>query len=192
MESKETVKFTIDGVEVEAEKGQTILDIACKHGIDIPTLCHHKALDGYSACRLCSVEVTKKGRTKLTASCTYPVQDGIDVKTNSEDVVKIRRMVMESLLASAPNSEDIKDLAKDFGVDNTRFKICEDKENKCIMCGLCVRICKNRVGLGAIGFGNRGAKRTITTPFGELSDFCSTCGACSVVCPTGAINLKEF
>ncbi len=192
MEEENTVKFTINGVEVEARKGQMILDVATEYDIKIPTLCYHKALAGYSACRLCVVEITKRGRSRITASCTYPVEEGIEVITNSDEVIKIRKLIMESLLARAPNSEEIKKLAKELGVEKTRFKINEDKENKCVLCGLCVRICNEIIGAGAIGFASRGAYRTVITPFGELSDFCLTCGACTGVCPTDAIDLEEI
>ncbi len=186
------VKFTINGLEIEAEKGQTLLDVATQHGIRIPTLCYHIALSGYSACRLCMVEVTKRGRKKFSASCTYPVEEGIEVKTDSEDVIKIRKLIMESLLAQAPNSEEIKDLARELGVENTRFGLNEDLENKCILCGLCVRVCRERMNVSAIGFAGRGANRKIATPFDKLSDVCITCGACSQVCPTDAIILEDI
>ena len=192
MADNTTIRLTINGQEVEAEKGQMLLDVACKNGIKIPTLCHHKSLGGYGACRLCVAEVTKRGRTKLTASCTYPVQDGVSVETNTEDLIKIRRLVIESMLARAPNSPEIKELAEELGVESTRFKLNPDEDNKCILCGLCVRICNEKIKIGAIGFANRGAERIITPPFEEYSDVCSTCGACSVVCPTGAIDIKLF
>jgi len=187
-----TIRLTIDGHEVEAEKGEMLLDVACKNGIKIPTLCHHKSIGGYGACRLCVAEVTKRGRTKLTASCTYPVQEGVSVETNTEDLIKIRRFVIESMLARAPNSPEIKELAEELGVESTRFKLNPDEDNKCILCGLCVRICNEKIKIGAIGFANRGAERMITPPFEDFSDVCSTCGACSVVCPTGAIDIKLF
>ena len=186
------IRLTINGQEFEAEKGQMLLDVACKNGIKIPTLCHHKSLGGYGACRLCIAEVTKRGRTNLTASCTYPVQDGVSVETNTEELIKIRRLVIESMLARAPNSPEIKELAEDLGVESTRFKLNPDEDNKCILCGLCVRICNEKMKIGAIGFANRGAERMITPPFEDYSDVCSTCGACSVVCPTGAIDIKLF
>jgi len=192
MADNTTIRLTIDGQEVEAEKGQMLLDVACKNGIKIPTLCHHKSLGGYGACRLCVAEVTKRDRTKLTASCTYPVQDGVSVETNTEDLIKIRRLIIESMLARAPNSPEIKELAEELGVESTRFKLNPDEDNKCILCGLCVRICNEKMKIGAIGFANRGADRMITPPFEDFSDVCSTCGACSVVCPTGAIDIKLF
>lgn len=192
MADNTTIQLTINGQEVEAEKGQMLLDVACKNGIKIPTLCHHKSLEGYGACRLCVAEVTKQGRTKLTASCTYPVQDGVSVETNTEDLIKIRRLVIESMLARASNSPEIKELAEELGVESTRFKMNPDEDNKCILCGLCVRICNEKMKIGAIGFANRGAERMITPPFEVYSDVCSTCGACSVVCPTGAIDIKLF
>jgi NADH dehydrogenase/NADH:ubiquinone oxidoreductase subunit G len=161
MSQEAPIKFTIDGIEVEAEKGQMVLEVAAKYGIKIPTLCYHKALPGYSACRLCMVEVQRGERKKLTAACTYPAQDGIDVKTNSDDVIRIRKLIIESLMAQAPGSEEIKNMAKELGVEETRFTINEDENNKCILCGLCVRICNQRIGAGAIGFMNRGSLITV-------------------------------
>ncbi|TFG39542.1 MAG: 4Fe-4S dicluster domain-containing protein [Candidatus Aminicenantes bacterium] len=192
MADNTNIRLTINGQEVEAEKDQMLLDVACKNGIKVPTLCHHKSLGGYGACRLCVAEVTIRGRTKLTASCTYPVQDGVSVETNTEELIKIRRLVIESMLATAPNSPEIKELAEELGVESTRFKLNPDEDNKCILCGLCVRICNEKIKIGAIGFANRGAERMITPPFEDYSDVCSTCGACSVVCPTGAIDIKLF
>jgi len=186
------VTFTIDGEKVEADEGMTVLEFAQKQGIEIPTLCYHKALEPYGGCRLCLVEVTDNGRTSLMASCSYLIKDGIEIKTASDRVITTRKMVMELLLARCPNSDDVKALAKEMGVDGTRFAINENKDEKCVLCGLCVRICKDVMGLGVTGFVNRGYKRDKTTPFGELSKLCMTCGACTFVCPTDAFGLDEI
>jgi heterodisulfide reductase subunit A len=185
------VRFTIDGLEVEAEKGTMLLEVATKNSINIPTLCHHPALEAYSACRLCIVAVTKRGRTKYTASCSYPVDEGIEVVTNSEDILKLRKMTIEALLAWAPNSEDLRTFAAEIGIEETRFKLNEDLENKCILCGLCVNICRDVMGVDALGFANRGVNRKVTTPFDECSAVCTTCGACEKVCPTDAIHVTN-
>jgi heterodisulfide reductase subunit A len=191
MEEKETIKFTINGKEVEARPGEMLLDVAQGNNISIPRLCHHAALKPYSACRLCIVEIKKSGRTKFTASCSYPVSEGIEVKTESDDVLRLRKMTLEALLAQAPDAKEIRAMARDYGLVKTRFKENEDKTERCILCGLCIRICRERMGVSALGFAGRGVKRRVDTPFSKFSDVCITCGACESVCPTNAIDLKK-
>ncbi len=189
---EDIVKFTINGVEVQGKQGEMLLDVARKNGIFIPTLCHHPALKPYSACRLCVVEVIKTGRRKFTASCSFPISNGVEVNTESEDVIKLRKMTLEALMAQAPDSKEIKNMAGYYGITETRFKENEDKENRCILCGLCIRVCGERMGVSALGFAGRGANRRLDTPFGRLSDVCITCGACESVCPTDAIKLGKM
>jgi heterodisulfide reductase subunit A len=185
----ELVEVTIDGRNVQIEKDRTVLDAARKLNIDIPTLCHHEALEPYGACRLCLVEATQGKRTRIVTSCNYPVSDGLDVRTNTDKVVKLRRGVAELLLARCPNSPEVRAMAAKLGVDETPFK---KSDEQCILCGLCVRVCRDVMGVGAIGFVNRGSKREISTPFKEMSDVCVSCGACAFVCPTGAITLDKI
>ncbi len=185
----ELVELTIDGNTVQIESGKTILDAARKLNIDIPTLCHHEAVEPYGACRLCLVEATQGNRTRMVTSCNYPVSDGLHICTNTERVAKLRRGIAELLLARCPNSEQVRAVAKKLGVDRTRFK---KSDEDCILCGLCVRICREVMGIGAIGFVNRGSKREISTPFAEMSDVCVSCGACAFVCPTGAITIDRI
>ncbi|UCG69628.1 MAG: (2Fe-2S)-binding protein, partial [Thermoplasmata archaeon] len=192
MEEDSTFKFTINGEEVEAKPGEMLIDVAQRNGIFIPKLCHHVALKPYSACRLCIVEVNKRGRAKFTASCSYPVSEGIEVKTESEEVQKLRKMTLEALMAQAPDAKEIKNMAKYFGIEKTRFYENEDKKNRCILCGLCVRVCGERMNIYALGFAGRGADRRLDTPFGKLSDVCITCGSCESVCPTDAIVLNKI
>ncbi|MFC1919308.1 FAD-dependent oxidoreductase [Chloroflexota bacterium] len=183
------LKLILDGREVEAQQGATILEVARKSSVHIPTLCHHPALEPYGACRLCVVEVTTRGRKRLVTSCNYPAADGIEVNTNSEEVRMVRRTILELLLARCPNVELIQNLAKEYGVEKPRF-IAEDEQ--CILCGLCTRICQERMGIGAIGFVGRGIDQRVDTPFGKPSDVCQTCGACEFVCPTGAIKIQDI
>jgi len=185
----ELVELTIDGNNVQIAEGKTILDAARKLNIDIPTLCHHEALAPYGACRLCLVEATHGNRTRIVTSCNYPVSDGLDVRTNTERVVKLRRGVAELLLARCPDSQQIRAMAEKLGVGETRLKKSDDN---CVLCGLCVRICQDVMGIGAIGFVNRGSKREVSTPFKDMSDVCASCGACAFVCPTGAITLDKI
>ncbi|MBL7075446.1 4Fe-4S binding protein [candidate division KSB1 bacterium] len=184
--------FVIDGQEVQADPNKTVLEIAQELGLNIPTLCYHKSLSPYGACRICTVEIIWGKRSRLITACTYPAWEGMEVKTNSEKVIRARKLLLELKLAEAPGSPEIKKLAHEYGVEKTEFKVVGDEDNRCIMCGLCVRICEDVMGIGAIGFKNRGDRREITPPLEEYSDVCSTCGACVYVCPTGAIKLEEF
>jgi len=189
------IALNIDGREVRVEEGVTILEAAKSAGIEIPTLCYHRALSPFGACRLCSVEIIRNGRSRIVTSCNYPVGEGLVVNTKSPDTIEIRKMLIELLLARAPKAKIIQDLAKEYGVEKTRFKI-EDPENLCILCGLCARICEERMGVSVINFVNRGIERKVKTPFQRTSDAnldaCIACGACAFVCPTGAIKLEDI
>ncbi len=176
------VNLIIDGIKVETEEGSTILEAADKIGIKIPTLCYHKTLPAYGACRLCVVEVSQKnGRTSVQASCTYPVQNDLVIKTDTERVKKTRKIMLELMLAKCPDSEVLINLAEEMGVGKPRIEL---KNEDCILCGLCVRMCESRMGRGAIGFANRGNKREVVAAFDAQSEDCQTCGACDYICPT--------
>ena len=180
------VKTVIDGKEIQVERDRWALDAAREMGISIPTLCHHPALQPYGACRLCVVEVTKGKWTWLTTSCDLPIREGLSIRTNTDAVIKSRRMALELLWARAPEAEGIQELAKELGVEKPRFSLCDDL-GKCILCGLCVRVCSELIGASAISFTNRGVQRRVGTPFADASDSCIGCDACVAVCPTGHI-----
>ncbi|MFC2039321.1 2Fe-2S iron-sulfur cluster-binding protein, partial [Chloroflexota bacterium] len=182
------VSLTIDGKTVAADEGKTLLEVARANSIDIPTLCYHPALEPFGACRLCIVEIAIGGRKRLVASCNYPVEEGLEVHTASEGVIEARKWLLEVLLARCPNVEIIQNLARDYGIEEPRF-VLEDE--KCIMCGLCVRMCGERMGRSAINFVGRGVDRKIDTPFHIQTEDCVACGACISVCPTGAIDFEE-
>ncbi|VVB62062.1 CoB--CoM heterodisulfide reductase iron-sulfur subunit A [uncultured archaeon] len=186
------VLVTINSKEYEAAPDETVLEVCKKNNIFIPTLCHHPSITPYSSCRLCIVEVTQKGWTKLTASCSLPVKEGMIIATNSPHVQNGRKILMELYLARCPTSEQIKELANKLEVQKTRFKTYTDPDNKCILCGLCVRVCNEVMKVKALGFAHRGAKREIAVPFQEFSHVCMTCGACAFVCPTQCINLSKL
>lgn len=183
------VRLTIDGNEVEVPEGATILAAARKAGVDIPTLCYHEGLEPYGACRLCVVEVLQRGRTRVESACTRPVEEGIEVHTDTPDLREYRRVTAELLLAQCPDSERLRDLARELGVGEVRF---EPRDSRCILCGLCVRACADRIGTSAISFAHRGIDRRVATPFEAQSEVCIGCGACASVCPTGCIKLEDF
>lgn len=186
----ETVKLTIDGMEFQAPQGATILETARDNGIEIPTLCYNEALGPEGRCRLCMVEIKRGNRTRLVTSCLYPVEEGLQVQTQSEKVLRTRRMVLELLLARTPESKEIRELAAKFGVETPRFKPDSDHE-LCILCGLCVKACEEAVGVSAIGLAFRGSEKKVGTPYAEPTGVCIGCGACHFVCPTGAVKMKE-
>jgi len=182
------ISLTINDKKIEVEEGLTVLKAAEKVGIKIPTLCSHKALSPYGACRLCLVEISQNGDSIIQASCTYPALEGLVVQTDSERVIKTRKIMIELLLARCPDSEEIKNLARELGVEKTRIK---PKNKDCSLCGLCVRMCHERMGRAAISFSGRGPRREVTSPFGKSSQVCQACGACDFICPTGKIRLPE-
>jgi len=174
------ITLKINGLEVSVDKGSTLLEAARFLGFPIPTLCHMDGLSPYGACRLCAVEIGEGIKAKLVSSCTYPAEEGLSVRTTSERVQKARRMVLELLLASCPQSKVIQDLASAHGIRRQRFK---QEYEDCILCGLCVRMCEEQMMAKAIGFRGRGENRSIGTPFDIKSDVCRLCGGCIYVCP---------
>jgi NADH dehydrogenase/NADH:ubiquinone oxidoreductase subunit G len=183
------VELIIDNQKTEVEEGTTILEAADKLNIHIPTLCYHEGLSPFGACRLCTVEVIANGTSKLTTACTYPVEQGIEVRTNSQEVLEARKLAVQLLLAKCPRSEKIQSLAREIGVEKPEIEI---EEEECILCGLCVRACQEIVGIGAIKFVDRGLNREVKEPSIEVSsDMCIGCGSCAYICPTGFIKMKE-
>jgi heterodisulfide reductase subunit A len=182
------IELTIDGKKSEFPEGKTLLECIESVGIKVPTLCYHKALTPYGACRLCVVEVTQGKRTTIQTSCTYPATNNLIVNTNTERIIKSRKIIIELLLARCPQSEKIQKIAEEYGVKETRFK---KKNEDCFLCGLCVRMCNERMGISAINFVNRGPHKKVSPPFDVVSDVCQTCGACAFICPTERIKLEE-
>jgi len=174
------VTLTINGLPISVEAGSTLLEAANFLGFPIPTLCHMEGLSPYGACRLCIVEIGEGPRSKLVTSCTYPVEEGLKMRTASERVVRARKMVIELLLASCPQSKTIQDIAAAHNVRQQRFK---QEYEDCILCGRCVRMCNEQMMAGAIGFRGRGENRSIGTPFDVSSELCRLCGGCMYVCP---------
>lgn len=177
------ISLTINNQKVEVPEGTSLLASIEKLGMRVPTLCHHKALTPYGACRLCIVEIYIPGRAPtVQASCSYPALEGIEVFTDTDRVKRARKIVAELLLARCPESEVIIRMASELGVYETRIK---KKYDDCVYCGLCVRMCEERMGRSAIGFTGRGPKKKLEPPFGKHNEMCWTCGACDFVCPVG-------
>lgn len=210
----EMVTLTINGQTVQAPKNATILEAARSAGIYIPTLCYHPELAPEGACRLCVVEAS--GARSLVASCVYPVAEGMVVKTNTPKVRAARKMVVELLLANHPKDClscqksgdcELQKIAADLGLRKIRFEggarkahtidgsnpcLVRDQE-KCILCGRCIRVCRDVQGMNVYSFANRGFDTIVSTAFeqdlGNVA--CSYCGQCASVCPTGAIVERD-
>ncbi len=213
MTSGAVIKLTIDGRDVEASAGSSVLDAALGAGVYVPHLCHHPDLPPYGVCRLCVVEI--EGAEGLAASCATPVTEGMVVRTQSEQIGRARRMAMELLLAGHPpecgtcqkylNCE-LQSLKQYLGVEDLRIRrrakllpvnsanpLFDYDPNKCVLCGRCVRACWEMRGVGVLYYKKLGAEfHTYTSGGALLADSgCRFCGACAEVCPTGAIQDKE-
>ena len=174
------ISLKINDLDVNVEEGTTLLEAARSVGFPIPTLCHMDGLTSYGACRLCVVELVQPNGSKLVTSCTFPAAEGLVVRTASSRVLRARKMILELLLASSPQSKTVQDLAAAHEVKTQRFR---QEYEDCILCGLCVRYCEEQMMAKAIGFQGRGQERRISTPFDIPSDVCRLCGGCMYVCP---------
>ncbi len=179
------IQIEIDGKEVDAEEGMTVLEAAQSAGISIPTLCHHEKLEPFGGCRLCIVEVGVNGWTKHVVSCVYPVEDKLVVKTRSEKIDKIRKMILELLLAHSPDSPELEEFALEYGADKDRF---EKDPSFCIHCGLCVRYCAEVKKKNAVGFVDRGIRKEISFIPEIAAEECWDCKECFPLCPTTALQ----
>jgi len=184
----ENITLTIDGREIVAPVGSTILQAAREANIQIPNVCDHDELKPYGSCRLCMVEITHKKRTRLVTSCIYEVADGLKVQTQTERVLNVRKLVIELMLTRNPYSSVLLEIADHLGIEQTRFEVTQ---KGCILCGQCVRVCREVVGVAAIGYKDRGYTREIATPFDEAPPDCIACGSCAYICPVDVIPMKE-
>jgi bidirectional [NiFe] hydrogenase diaphorase subunit len=179
------ITLKIDGKDVAAKEGMTILEAAQSVGIAIPTVCHHEKLVPYGACRICTVEAEANGRTSLVAACLYPVEKGLLVRTKTEQVDKIRKVLLEQMLSHAPDSEELLAFAKVYGAERDCY---EQEASFCILCGLCVRYCAEVKQKHAVGFFDRGAKREINFIPEIAIKECWDCKECFPLCPTSALQ----
>ncbi len=177
------IAFKLNGLEVQAEPGWTILDTCKFYGLEIPTLCYMEGLTPWGGCRLCVVEIGEGPRARLVSACTYPIEEGLVVRTDTKRVMAARRMMIELMLSTAPMSKEMQDLASQFGVTQQRFP---PRNEECVYCGRCIRVCDEQMDARAIGFQYRGYKKKIGTPFDARSEVCRLCGACMYVCPACA------
>jgi len=192
------IEITLNDQKVQVEEGSTILDAANKIGVDIPALCHQSSVEPYGACRLCTVEIHDGRKTRMVTACNYPIRTPITVNTVSEKTVKTRNTSIQMMMLRWPNVPYIKEMAEKYKVitpDYIHTQV-DYNENACVLCGLCVRICKQEGILkGIMGFTGRGSSRAVKVnmPFEEHPDQCQECHKCEAICPTGAITIPtEF
>jgi NADH dehydrogenase/NADH:ubiquinone oxidoreductase subunit G len=179
------ILLRMDGKEVGAKEGMTVLDAARSAGISIPTLCHHEGLEPFGGCRMCVVEAEAHGSKRLVASCTHPVEKDLVIGTRSEKVDRIRKTILELLLAHAPDSPQLQELAREYGADRDRF---EKDASFCINCGLCVRYCSEVKKKNAIGFVDRGIRKEISFVPETAARECNACKECFPLCPTSYLQ----
>ena len=181
------VTIVIDGRKVKAKENSTILENTQELNIDVPTLCFHKDLSSFGACRLCMVEVNTNGKWQLATSCNTPVEDGMEIRTDSDRVQESRRLTAELLYYKYPTTEAVREVTRKLGVQTPEEK---GEGHDCILCGLCVRTCREIVGVSALTFQDRGRGRDIDEPKIEFNpNACIGCGSCAYVCPTGYVQM---
>lgn len=186
------VNLTINGKVTQAEEGEMLLAVIRREGIDIPALCHHEAVEPSGACRLCTVEITKKewdGWSNYVTSCLYPVDEGLIVQTHSPKVIELRKTIVDLLLARSPNSPEIRQLAAEYSVMQTSYETVPDGDN-CILCGLCTRVC-DQMGFHAISTVGRGHGKEIAPPLHQAPPDCVGCLSCAQICPTHFIEFSD-
>ena len=179
------IRMKIDGKEVRASEGMTVLEAARSAGVSIPTLCHHDELQPYGGCRLCIVEVETEGGGSIVASCVHQAEDDLVINTRSDKIDRIRKSILELLLAHAPDSPSLQELAVEYGADKSKF---EQEASFCVHCGLCVRYCSEIKKKHAVGFIDRGIRKEISFLPEIASTECNDCKECFPLCPTSYLQ----
>jgi bidirectional [NiFe] hydrogenase diaphorase subunit len=179
------IRLQIDGKDVLTTEGKTVLEAAREAGISIPTLCHHDVLEPYGGCRLCIVEVEVHGWSRLVVSCVYPVAPDLIVRTRTAKIDRIRKTLLELLLAHAPDSPALQEMATEYGAERDRF---EKEASFCIHCGLCVRYCAEVKKKHAVGFIDRGIRKEISFLPEIAAQECDRCKECFPLCPTSYLQ----
>ena len=179
------ILLEIDGKEVSAREGMTVLEAAQGAGISIPTLCHHEKLEPFGGCRICIVEIEVRDWTRLVVSCVYPVEENLVVRTRTEKIDRIRKTILELLLAHAPDAPGLQKLLQEYGADKNRF---EKDASFCIHCGLCVRYCAEVKKKNAVGFVDRGIRKEISFIPEISAKECWNCKECFPLCPTSYLQ----
>lgn len=179
------IRMQIDGREVVATEGMTVLEAARLAGVSIPTLCHHPDLEPHGGCRLCLVEAEVRGWTRLVVACVYPADDGLIVRTRSEKIDRMRKTILELLLAHAPDSPQLTEMAREYGAQRNRFP---QEASFCVHCGLCVRYCAEVKKKHAVGFIDRGIRKEISFIPDIAAKECDACKECFPLCPTSYLQ----
>lgn len=181
------MQIILDGQQVTAKPGETIVELARRHGVFIPTLCHDPALEPAAMCRVCTVELTERGRTRLVTACNFPLRSEVEINTDTQRLRQGRKVAIELLYARCPGSKKLEELGARYGADFTRF---EPDDKQCIMCGLCARVCE-KVGANVLSLSGRGVEIHVDTAFGRVATHCIGCGACAQICPVDKIQIKD-
>ena len=186
------INVTINGEHIQADEGMTILETAREAGIFIPTLCHHGHLDSYGSCRLCVVEIGEGERKKVVASCLYHIFEGLVVETETEKINNFRRIILNLLMHRWDNIPVI--LLEKYGAQNHERFV--DNTTYCILCGLCVRYCRDVKGANVLGFVGRGIIRQVVIFPNQAAKYCPSCCPtemeCLHYCPTGVICSQYY
>lgn len=183
------MEIKIDGKIFISDGNETILELALRNGIDIPHLCHKRGFEAIGRCRMCLVELVDRNRSKIVSSCQFPVKDGIEVKTNTDNIRNMRKDIVMLLYLKSPDNLKIKQLAEQYGVV-APLRYVDNESDDCILCGLCVEACKS-LGTSAISMNGRGISKKVSTPYDDESLDCIGCNACAEVCPTEAIKTVD-